>query len=290
MGFMFVVNPTAGGGRARGAWPELQRQLQDRHIYFDVAWTEGPGHATHLAREAASNGATTVVAVGGDGTLNEVANGVAGTDVSVGLIPLGTGVDFSRTLGLPRSPEAALDVVLTGQVRRLDIGIVNDRRFCNVAGTGFDAKVADRVNRTGKKSSGAVPYVQALLQTLFTYRNAPFQITIDGDIHEMKSLLMAVGNGRFFGGGMKICPEADVADGRFDVCIVGDVDKFRTIMMLGKVFSGTHMTHPLVTYERATEVIVEGPDDFLIQADGEMVGTLPAAFRIEKGALPMVLP
>lgn len=290
MAFLFIVNPAAGSGRTRAAWPDLERELKQRHVEYEVTWTEERGHATEIARRAASNGATTIVAVGGDGTLNEVANGVADSDVPIGLIPLGTGADFSRTLGLPRSPMAALDIVLDGRVRRLDVGLVNEHRFCNVAGTGFDAKVADRVNQTGKKSSGALPYVQALLQTLFTYKNAPFEITLDGETHEVKSLLMAVGNGRFFGGGMQICPEADVEDGRFDVCIVGDVDKFRLVMMLSRVYSGTHMTHPLVTYERATEVIVHGPADFHIQADGELVGQLPATFRIEKGGLPMRLP
>lgn len=290
MAICFIVNPAAGSGRTRTAWPELERRLHERDIQYEVFWTEARGHATDLARKAASNGAAAVVAVGGDGTLNEVVNGVNGSDVSVGLIPLGTGVDFSRTLHLPRSPEQCLEIVLQGNVRRLDVGVVNDRRFCNVAGTGFDAKVADRVNQRGKKTGGALPYLQALLQTLFTYKNAPFQITMDGTALDVTSLLMAVGNGRYFGGGMQICPEADVEDGRFDVCIVGDVDKFRTVMLLGRVFTGSHRFHPLVTYKKAKEVMVEGPDDFWIQADGELIGRLPAVFRLEKGGLPMLLP
>lgn len=290
MNFMFIVNPTAGSGRTRKAWPLLQSLLQSRNIDFEVQWTEGRGHAVQLARDACAAGFSAVVAVGGDGTLNEVVNGVAGYDVPIGLIPLGTGVDFSRTIGLSRSPVQALDVVLAGNVRRVDLGLVNEHRFCNVAGTGFDAKVADRVNQTDSKSGGATPYVQAILQTLFTYKNTPFKITLDGVTHEVTSLLMAVGNGRFYGGGMKICPEADIEDGSFDVCIVGDVGKLPMLMLLGRVFSGSHMTHPLVTYERASKVTVQGPSDFAIQADGELIGHLPATFELQRGALPMLLP
>lgn len=290
MGYLFIVNPEAGGGRTRRAWPLLERELQNRNILYDVVWTEERGHGTEAARFGAAEDAKAIVAVGGDGTLNEVVNGVVNTDVPVGLIPLGTGIDFSRTLGLPQDPVEALDITLQGNVRRLDVGTVNERRFCNVAGTGFDAKVAERVNRNGKKSGGTGPYLQALLQTLFTYKNGPFRITIDGQTHEVRSLLMAVGNGRFFGGGMKICPLADVEDGRFDICIVGDVDKVRTVLLLGRVFAGTHTSHPLVTYAQGQEVVVDGPEDYTIQADGELAGMLPATFRIEKGGLPMLVP
>lgn len=101
---------------------------------------------------------------------------------------------------------------------------------------------------------------------------------------------MAVGNGRFFGGGMKICPEADIEDGRFDVCIVGDVGKLPTLMLLGRVFNGTHMSHPLVTYKKASKVVVHGPSDLAVQADGELIGFLPATFELQRGALPMLLP
>lgn len=290
MSLMFIVNPAAGGGRARRGWPALQNELQRRNIDFEVRWTEGRDHGTELARQAGAAGYSAVVAVGGDGTLNEVINGVAAHKTAVGLIPLGTGVDFSRTVGLSNSPMEALNTVLAGNLRRVDIGLVNNHRFCNVAGTGFDAKVAHRVNQTDSKGSGAVPYVQALLQTLFTYKNTPFTITIDDSIHEVTSLLMAVGNGRFFGGGMQICPDADIADGHFDVCIVGDVGKLPMLLLLGRVFNGSHMKHPLVTYKKARKVTVHGPADFAVQADGELVSFLPATFELKRAALSMLLP
>lgn len=290
MHLVFIVNPVAGGGRARRLWPEVEERLRARRVTWERFETERPGHAVELARQAAQAGYNAVVAVGGDGTLNEVVNGVGLGGVPVGLIPLGTGVDFPRTAGLPKRPQDALDVVLSGRVTHIDVGIVNGRLFCNVAGTGFDAQVAARVNETGKKQGGAIPYVKAVFETLFTYENAPLRITLDGVTHEVRSLLMAVGNGRFLAGGMMICPQADLRDGQFDVVIAGDIGKIGTILTLPRVFNGSHLKHPKVSYHRARQVVVEGPSHLRIQADGEMVGNLPATFELRPRALPMLLP
>ncbi|MFS8582578.1 MAG: diacylglycerol kinase family lipid kinase [Limnochordales bacterium] len=290
MELALIVNPAAGGGRVRRRWPRLEQELRRRGVRWQAFWTEGAGHATVLAKAASQEGYDAVVAVGGDGTLNEVVNGAVGTGVPVGLIPLGTGIDFSRTAGLPRSPKDALDVILAGRVRHVDLGVVNDRYFCNVAGTGFDATVADRVNRFGSKSGGIVPYLKAVFQTLFTYRNTPFRISVDDRVFEVRSLLMAVANGRYYGGGFMICPDAELADGRFDVCIVGDIDKLSTVLLLPRVVKGGHRGHPKVTFVRGRRIKVEGPPELRIQADGELVGHLPAYFEIKQAALPMLLP
>lgn len=286
----FIVNPIAGGGRVRHDWPRIEARLNERGANWTAFWTEEQGHATALTREACAAGFDAVVSVGGDGTLNEVVNGAANTGVPVGIIPLGTGADFPRTAGVPTSPLDALDVVLDGDVKYVDLGRVNDRFFCNVAGTGFDATVAERVNRNGKSQSGAIPYVMALVQTLFSYRNTPITITMDGVTHEVTTLLMAVANGRFFGGGMMICPGADMSDGEFDVCVIGDVGKLKTLFLLPRVFSGSHVEHPEVQVLRGREIHIDGPPHVHIQADGEIIGRLPATFEIKPGALPMLLP
>lgn len=290
MELAFIVNPAAGGGRVRRRWPLVEAELRRRDVRWQAFFTEDVGHATALAKAACSEGYDAVVAVGGDGTLNEVVNGAVGTDVPVGVIPLGTGVDFSRTTRMPRNPAAALDVILAGRVRRVDLGVVNDRYFCNVAGTGFDALVADRVNQYGSKRGGIIPYLKAVFQTLFSYQNAPFKISVDDETFEVTSLLLAVGNGRYYGGGFKICPDADIGDGRFDVCIVGDIGKLTTSVLLVSALAGVHRMHPKVTLVRSRRVIVEGPSELRIQADGELVGTLPASFEIRQAALPMLLP
>lgn len=290
MELALIVNPAAGGGRVRRRWPELELELRRRGVNWQTFWTEDAGHGTALAKAACREGYDAVIAVGGDGTLNEVVNGTAGTDVPVGLIPLGTGVDFSRTAGLPTSPDKALDIILSGNIRRVDLGVVNDRYFCNVAGTGFDATVADRVNRSGKKRGGYIPYLQAVFQTLFTYRNTPLKVSVDDTTYETKSLLMAVANGRYYGGGFMICPDAELSDGRFDVCIVGDVDKLTTMLLLPSTLKGGHRDHPKVTFARARRVVVEGPSELRIQADGELIGSLPASFEMKQAALPMLLP
>ncbi|MBO8141551.1 MAG: diacylglycerol kinase family lipid kinase [Firmicutes bacterium] len=290
MRLAFIVNPVAGAGRARKGWSVLEAVLKERRVEWQAFFTEGPGHGSVLAQKAARDGFTAVVAVGGDGTFNEVVNGVGAGDTPVGFIPLGTGVDFPRTAGLPRSPLAALDVVMAGRVRRVDVGAVNGRLFCNVAGAGFDAQVAARVNRYGVRRGGAIPYVIAVFQTLFSYENARFTIALDGVTHEVTSLLLAVGNGRYYAGGMMICPEADFQDGRFDVCIVGDMGKIDTLLTLPRVFTGAHLRHPKVTYARARSVTVDGPAELAIQADGELIGHLPATFELKPQALPMLLP
>jgi len=286
----FIVNPVAGSGRVRRLWPGLEAELRRRRVPWDLFETEGPGHGIELARQAAAAGYAAVVAVGGDGTLNEVVNGVGTDGVPVGFIPLGTGVDFPRTAGVPRQPQEALEVVLARRVTRIDVGVVNDRLFCNVAGAGFDAQVAARVNESGNKRGGPIPYIKAVFQTLFTYQNAPFRITLDGVAHEVTSLLLAVGNGRFYAGGMMICPQADLRDGQFDVVIAGNISKIGTLLTLPRVFSGAHLHHPLITYQRARRVVVEGPTHLRIQADGELVGHLPATFELRPAALPMLLP
>lgn len=288
--FAFIVNPAAGSGRVRRHWPQIEAELRRRDVRWQAFFTEGVGHATALARAACDDGFDAVVAVGGDGTLNEVVNGAVGSDVPVGLIPLGTGVDFSRTTRVPRDPCAALDVILAGRVRRVDVGIVNGRYFCNVAGTGFDVTVAERVNQYSSKSGGVIPYIKAVFETLSSYKNVRFRITVDQQVFEVTSLLMAVANARYYGGGFKICPDADIHDGRFDVCIVGDIGKLTTVVLLPSAFAGIHRIHPKVTFARGRRVVVEGPSELRVQVDGELIGNLPASFEIREAALPMLLP
>jgi len=288
--FAFIVNTAAGSGRARRRWPEVEAELRRRNVRWRTFFTEGVGHATELAKAACEQGFDAVVAVGGDGTLNEVVNGAVGREVPVGHIPLGTGVDFSRSTRVPRNPVAAVGSLLSGQVRRVDLGVVNGRYFCNVAGTGFDVMVANRVNNYKSKRGGVVTYIKAVLETLFSYQNVPFRISVDDQVFEVTSLLMAVANGRYYGGGIKICPGAEIRDGRFDVCIVGDLGKLGTLALLPTALAGWHGIHPKVRFVRGRRVVVEGPSELRIQADGELIGNLPASFEIREAALPMLLP
>ena len=286
-----VLNPTAGGGRAAKLLPEvvatLRRLSCDRHLHVTTA----PGEATTVARQFAADGVSLVVAVGGDGTVNEVANGLlgAGPDTSLGVLAAGRGADFARTLGSPRHADAALERIVHATPRRIDVGRAtfadgSSRAFINVAGLGFDAAVAERA--AGSRLPGStVPYVSALLGALARYHNLDVVIEVDGERIDGRALSIVVANGRYFGGGMKIAPDADLTDGLLDLAVLGDLAKTDLLRNVPRVYRGTHVTHPKFTHRTAREIRVATPEPAPIQLDGEVVGAAPVVFTVEPGAL-----
>lgn len=287
----YVINPTAGLGRARGIWQRLVAKhpelAQDAHI------TQKPGEGEALAAMAVSQGYDAVVAVGGDGTLHEVLNGALQSTSAplIGLIPAGTGNDFARGVSLPRDPEQALSLSRNGHVHEIDIGLVNGRAFINVAGFGFDAAVAQEVAaRTGKGAAGAIPYLLAVFNQLKRFRPKELTIRADGELYKAPVLFGAVGNGSTYGGGMRICPHARVDDGALDLCIGGDLGRVETILNLAKVFRGTHLSHPKCTYRKARHVVVEGDPSILVHADGQLIGRLPVTFEVRAKKIRFIMP
>lgn len=293
-----IVNPAAGAGRAARRWPEVERSLRD--VYGDrleVHFTRGPGDAIALAERVARDGVDAVLAAGGDGTIHEVINGLMAVAArpALGVLPIGSGNDYVRSLGLPADPLAAARGLAGAGRRRVDVGEVETpqarRYFANMAGVGFDAEVAAEVNRAGKAlGGGALPYVLGVLRTLITYRNAPLTIELDGEVRQQTALLCAVGVGAYAGGGMYLVPGADPADGLFDLCIAGDTTRGEVLWLLPRVFSGAHVDHPKVTRARARQVRVEGPTHLHVYADGEVLGNLPARFTLHPGALEVLVP
>jgi len=287
---LFVVNPTAGNGRAQKIWARLERQLQETGERYQVIMSTRPGEIPELVRQAIEQQPPErIVAVGGDGTISEVVNGFAPQPIPLGVIPAGSGNDFAANLGIPRHPEAALKRALTGEPRAIDLATINDRYFINIGGVGFDAVVAAETNRIGKKLRGPLPYIVALLKTLFTYRNTPVTIKIDGKELEARVLLIAVGNGRRFAGGLRILPTADAADGLLDVCIVGDLNKMETLAQLPRLFNGTHVNHPKVTMCRGRRVTITAQRPINSQADGEPLGVTPVTFEVLPGQLLVLI-
>lgn len=286
----------------RRHWPALRRRLLAAVDSSPTVWfTESPGHAEVLARAAARDGYAWVAACGGDGTVHEVVNGLCraryeddhGDEVpALYVIPAGTGNDFVRSVGLPSDLNASLDLLARGGLaeRWIDAGTVAGRYFVNVGGVGFDAEVAAEVNRAGKRLRGAAPYLWALLKKLVTYRNEAVSIDLDGMRLERRVLLVAVGVGSHYGGGMMILPGADPTDGRLDVCIGGDLSKFGTLSLLPRIFSGGHVRHPLVECLRARRVRVEGPRHLHVHADGEVVSKLPVEFQCIPRAVRILFP
>jgi YegS/Rv2252/BmrU family lipid kinase len=282
---LFVVNPAAGNGRAARA---IERAAVGFPGPAEVVYTSGPGDAAELAFRGAVDGSSTVVAVGGDGTVQEVVSGLmrCPEPPPMGIVAAGSGNDLVRTLRLPSDPVAAARLAWSEVAGTVDVGACNDRYFLNVAGVGLDTKVALAVNaRSGRLSRGRLGYVLQALAELRTYENLELTIRMDDRVVTTRSLLMAVANGRYFAGGMMICPEANPADGWLDVCIGGDLGHGETLVLIPAIFVGQHGRSRKVAFHRARTVRIEGPEGLEVQLDGEILDRLPAEFRVLPGAL-----
>ncbi len=296
-----IVNPVAGASSTRRKWPIISRLLNRIGLPFDFEYTEGVGHAIELARIAASNGYRYLVAVGGDGTVNEVANGIlhstnASTTV-LGIVSTGTGSDFIRSVGISRDYATACNTLTSSRRLSIDVGVVEyqskgqtlKRFFVNTAGVGFDAAAVRETERLPKYFGGTIPYVAGLLRTLFTYKNKPVVIRVGGEVEGYRVFDVAVANGGYLGGGMHIAPEAELGDGLLDVVIVGDMGKLEFLKEFPKVYKGTHVNHPKVTMKKGTDITIESSEPMLVYADGELLGECPASFRVVPAALILVV-
>ncbi|MEU1004366.1 diacylglycerol kinase [Streptomyces tibetensis] len=288
------VNPTAGRGRgARAAQPAASAL---RAAGFSVRTVLGEDAADALvrARAAVESGTGALIAVGGDGMAGLALQALAGTRTPLGLVAVGTGNDFARALGLPvREPAAAgrmiADALKCGRIRDIDLGQVGDRWFGTVLASGFDSRVNDRGNRM-RWPTGRLKYDLAMIAELAGFRPVPYRIRVDdGEVREVEATLVAVGNGSSYGGGMRICPGADLTDGLLDVTVVGDCSRGTLLRVFPRVYRGTHVEHPKVTVLRATrvEIAAEGVTGY---ADGEPLGPLPLSARCVRGGVRVVGP
>jgi diacylglycerol kinase (ATP) len=292
-----IVNPVAGAGKTAREWPRIKDLFQGNGLRFEYDMTEAPGHAIELARTAAENGYDMVVSVGGDGTINEIVNGLYASghirDATLGIVSTGTGSDYIRTIGIPRRAEGACRCLLNPKRRVVDLGVVEytkdgrheERLFVNFAGFGFDAEIVRRTTQQFK-ALGALPsYLLGVLVTLMFYQNRDISIRLDGEPLEQRVCTVIMNNGRYGGGSMFTAPDAELADGWLDVLIVGDMSKPDLLWSIPRIYKGTHLTHPKVTMKRAREIEVSASRKMQIQADGELLGEVPARFRV----LPSVL-
>ncbi|MEU0431810.1 diacylglycerol kinase [Streptomyces sp. NPDC006290] len=288
------VNPTAGRGRgARAALPAASA-LRDAGFSVRTVLGEDAADALARAREAVAGGTGALVAVGGDGMANLALQAVAGTRTPFGLVAAGTGNDFARALGLPVGNPAAsgrliADALKSDRLRDVDLGRVNGTWFGTVLASGFDSRVNDRGNRM-RLPAGRFKYDVAMLAELAAFRPFPYRITLDdGETREIEATLVAVGNGSSYGGGMRICPGADLGDGLFDITVVGDCSRTTLLKIFPRVYRGTHVDHPLVSVHRAArvELLAEGITGY---ADGEPLGPLPLIAECIPAAVRVALP
>lgn len=276
-----IYNPTSGRGKRASDWRVARERLVSAGACF--LQTEGPGHATLLAKQASMDGGT-VVAAGGDGTLSEVVNGIFGTEACLGVLPLGTGNDFARCIGVGTDLVVAVDAILGDQKRQIDVlrWTIGDRTGLgvNVAGAGFDAMVATRINAGFRRLTGTTAYVAAVLDTLMKYRPVSIRVTVDGVTTETTAMLCSVANCQTYGGGMRIAPDASLDDGLLDVVIVEGVGKLEFLKTFPKVFAGKHIEHPKVKVLRGREIRIESEHPIPVLNDGEIAGTTPIDFEV----------
>ena len=293
------MNPAAEGGAVGRCWPELAHRAAGLGLRGDTLISERPGHLGELAREAVENGASLVVAVGGDGTVNEVAQGLAGKQAELAIIPRGTGWDFARTYGIPRRLEAAVAVALQGHVRAIDLGRASYRSwdgreaesyFANIASAGMTGAIAKRANETSKALGGKVSYAWATLAVFARWQNDEVLVQVHGERRSGRMHDVVVANGRYFGGGMMICPRAEPDDGLFDVLLIGDLTKRDLLVTLPKTYRGRHLPHPKAELLRGRVVTVDAPEPLPVELDGEQPGTTPARFEIVLQALRLRVP
>ena len=240
------------------------------------------------------------MAVGGDGTVNEVVNGIAGVEgVELAVVHRGTGGDFVRTFGIPHKLEGALEVARSGTAREIDLGQATFHTwagpegkswFANAASAGMSGAVAKRVNETGKAFGGKASYAWSTLAVFAGWRNTQITVTVDDETRTGPMYDVIVANGRYLGGGMKITPDAEPDDSLFDVLLIGDISKRDLVLTLPKIYRGTHLPHPKAELLRGANVTIETPIPLPVQLDGEQPGTTPATFEVVPKALRLRVP
>jgi diacylglycerol kinase (ATP) len=285
-----IVNPAAGRGQAAKIAPDAARILEGLGVSFEVRRTTQPGEATLLAEQAALAGCPAVVALGGDGTVNEVLNGLVraqangGPVGTLGVIPAGSGNDFEYMLERTDGLASACRRLAEGQAHAVDVGRVNDRYFANGVGIGFDA-VVNVVSRRHRRLRGLPLYLLAVLETVFIYYKAP-RITVRYDQVETTApmLMISVTNGRRFGGGFLVTPQAELDDGLLDLCLAHQVSQLGILRLIPHFIRGTHIDKPAVKMARARKVVVTSDDGLASHVDGEIYTT--DAKRLEIEILP----
>ena len=301
----FIVNKAASNGKPLKLWEKLVRELDKQNVNYRSFHTKYPNHATEIAKQIATmyeDKIEGIIAVGGDGTMNEVVNGLAKhPTVRVGFIPAGTGNDFSRGFNIPNSPIAALKLILRKQGRpipqfdigKATIGTSSQRKlFMNSLGVGFDAEVSKLTNQSLMKKYlsvvrlGSLVYVIALLKLLFSFVPTSVTLSIDGTIHRYQNVwFVTVSNQSFYGGGMKISPNARPNDGLLNITVIHNLSKLKLLLVFGTVFFGKHVGLKEVSVHTGREIKIDSEKPFLVHVDGEQVGHTPVVVSVDKSRI-----
>ena len=277
--YLLIVNPEAGSRTTLKALPDIEKLLTARGMRFEFHHTRERGHATELVREIGKD-FDVVVSVGGDGTINEIINGMPDLDKPMGILPIGTGNDFARSCSIPLGDlEAAIEVLKAHDVKRLDVGDVNGRRFINVMGLGFEGRAND-IGIMLPFLHGTPKYLIAIGGTYLTYRRMPLKIKFNDVEIDEKVFLMSIGNGWNVGGGLQLTPKAKLDDGVFDVGYLQNISRFRILQVFSKLYDGTIDTVPEVEMYQTKELTIESELPIPAHIDGESFDPVQKSFKV----------
>ena len=290
--YYFIVNRTSGNGKGSVVWGKVKKLLEAKRIHYQVLFTDGSERDAELVENIIHADVSAVVAVGGDGTIHGIANALANSKIPLGIIPAGSGNDFARSLEIPKNHEEALDRIFRGTKKSMDLGKIGQEYFITIAGIGFDGKVAKVTNESrvkkllNKLNLGSLSYIYSLIKVLFTYEPTTATINIDGKMRHFKEVWMiSVANLPFYGGGIKICPDAKADDGLLDICVLHGVSRWELLMVFPSAFSGKHINHKNVSMLKGKEIFITPEKELVIQCDGELVVQKTISLTVENDAL-----
>jgi YegS/Rv2252/BmrU family lipid kinase len=301
--WLVIVNPNAGNGKGKKDWDKISALLKKEDLLFTARFTEKKGHAIDITREAISAGFRKIATVGGDGTLNEVVNGVflneicPTLDISLALIPVGTGNDWGKMFGIQPDYEKAIKIISANKQMIHDVGLISfyngtekkSRYFINIAGLGFESVVVRKTNiQKDKGRGGKLIYFYNLLTSLLSYKNTKAEVVIDGGKIHADVFSINVGNGRYCGGGMRQTPDAIPDDGILNVTVINGMGKFEIIRNLKILYDGTILSHPKIDGYKCKNMTVNSDSIIYTEADGESLGHTPVEFSIIPASINVI--
>ncbi|MDF2984634.1 MAG: diacylglycerol kinase catalytic region [Eubacterium sp.] len=293
MKHIFIINPAAGKGKSMELIPFINdcfKAKTDDELVIEV--TKYPGHATEIAKAHSGSGECRVYSIGGDGTVNEIVNGIAGTSSALGVIPTGSGNDFIRSLHSETNVKDVIAGTINGIERKIDLAKVNDKYFINISSIGFDANVVFNANLFKKKPgiTGSMAYLLSIIYTVFKHKICKIRVDIDGNIIDMDALLVAVANGKFYGGGIMPAPDASLDDGLLDICLVSEVSRLKILHLFPKYIKGQHGVLKEVSFFKGREIRIQSDEDVCLNIDGEIIEAKTIDFQIIQAGIKIIMP
>jgi YegS/Rv2252/BmrU family lipid kinase len=277
----FIINPVAGKGSGKNTIEYIHDLMIENKIEYSVSISCYKGEVEKLAKKAVLENYTDIIAVGGDGTVTEVFNGIHHKDINLGIIPVGTGNDLARVLNLDNNIKETINKIIIGRTKKIDIGKCEDLYFLNVAGLGVDSEIIEKTEKIKKLIKGPMAYLISTFIVLSKYKCQKMSIDIDGCKMERECYLVAVGNGNYYGGGMKITPKGILEDGLFEIVIIHKMPKLKFAWLFRKVFSGDHIYESVVESYKGKIVYIQAPENVKINLDGNLIGNGSCRFEIE---------